>query len=285
MSEQKLQKFVRSSATTGQLRIQPRDVALIRDIASFYFLNTAQILALHPGSRRNLQKRLSMLFHLGYVERPLSQKENALPSDFLVYSLGKKGAFLAFADKRDIKTWAKRNAKISSPNLAHALMVSQFRTVLTLGLQKRGGIISRWLQGYDLKDELTLKSRTPDIVPDAFFTVKLKDKQWHFFLEADRSTMSHHRFLAKMRAYWRWFAEKTYNAQLKIENFRVLTIANAEGRRDNLQTTAKDADPKRSGSGLFLFACEKDYSLQNPEAVLSSIWLSAKDNNKHSLFE
>lgn len=285
MSEAKLQKFVRSAAASGQLRIQPRDVALIKDVASFHFLNSAQILALHPGSRRNLQQRLTLLFRLGYLERPPSQKESSLPSDFLVYSLGKKGAFLAFPDKRDRQTWVRINAKISSPNLAHALMVSQLRAVLTMALQKRGGQISRWFQGYDLKHELTLNRKSPAIVPDGFFTLKLAGKQWHFFAEADRSTMSHHRFLSKMRAYWKWFAEKTYNAHLKIENFRVLTVADTEGRRDNLRITAKNADPRRTGSGLFLFACEKDYSLKNPEAILSPIWLSAKDDGKHSLTE
>lgn len=115
MSEQKLQKFVRSDASPGHLRIQPRDAALIKDIASFHFLNTEQILALHPGSRRNLQQRLTLLYHAGYVERPPSQKEHSLPSDFLVYSLGRKGAFLAFPDKHDRQTWVRINAKISSP--------------------------------------------------------------------------------------------------------------------------------------------------------------------------
>lgn len=285
MSEQKLKKFVRSEMPPGHLRIQPRDVALIRDLASFHFLNTAQILALHPGSKRNLQQRLSLLFHLGYVERPPSQKENALPSDFLVYSLGKKGAFLAFADKRDIQTWVRINAKISSPNLEHALMISQFRTALTLALQKRGGQITRWFQGHDLKDTLTMKGKSPAIVPDGFFTIEVDDGLWHFFLETDRSTMSHHRFLTKMRVYWNWWREKTYNDWLGITKFRVLTIADTEGRKENLRATTKDADTRREGSNLFLFACEKDYSFQKPEAVLSPIWLSARDENEHSLLE
>ncbi len=285
MAEHKHKKFVRSESPPGLLRIQPRDVALLRDLASFRFLNTEQIMALHPGGHRNLQRRLRYLYHLGYVERPQSQTLINLPSDYLVYALGKKGAQLAFAEERAVKSWSRLNAKIASPNLAHALMVSQFRAVLTLALQKWGGSISRWLQGYDLKDELTIKGKTPAVVPDGFFTMKLGGKQWHFFLEADRSTMNHHRFLAKMRAYWTWYAEKTYNAHLRLENFRVLTVADTEGRKDNLRTTTKSADAKKTGSGLFLFTCEKDYSLKNPATILSPIWLSAKDGDKHSFFE
>ncbi|MDP2704288.1 MAG: replication-relaxation family protein [bacterium] len=278
-------KFIRSDAPPGQMRIQPRDVAILRDLASFRFLNTEQVLSLHPGGRRNILQRLSWLYHSGFVERPESQKHIDLPSGYLVYALGRKGAELAFAENRSVQTWSRLNAKISSPNLAHALMISQFRAVLTLALQKQGGSISRWFQGYDLKDELTIKRKSPAIVPDGFFTMKLGGKQWHFFLETDRSTMSHHRFLSKMRAYWTWFAEKTYNAHLKIENFRVLTVADTEGRTGNLRATTKSADARRSGSGLFLFACEKDYSLKNPATILSPIWLSAKDSDKHSFFE
>ncbi|MFH0852616.1 MAG: replication-relaxation family protein [bacterium] len=285
MAEHKHKKFVRSEMPPGLLRIQPRDVALLRDLASFRFLNTEQIMALHPGGQRNLQRRLRYLYHLGYVERPKSQTLINLPSDYLVYALGKKGAQLAFAEERAVKSWSRLNAKIASPNLAHALMVSQFRTVLTLALQKRGGKITRWHQGYDLKDILTIKGRSPAIVPDGFFTIEIDDGCWHFFLEADRSTMNHHRFLTKMRAYWTWHAEKTYNANLRLENFRVLTIADTEGRRDNLRTTTKDADTRRSGSGLFLVTCEKEYSLEKPEAVLQLIWQSPKDDAKHSLLE
>ena len=285
MAEHKHKKFVRSKSPPGQLRIQPRDVALLRDLASFRFLNTEQIMALHPGGQRNLQRRLRYLYHLGYVERPESQTLINLPSDYLVYALGKKGAQLAFAEERAVKSWSRLNAKIASPNLAHALMVSQFRTVLTLALQKRGGKITRWHQGYDLKDILTIKGKSPAVVPDGFFTIEIDNGRWHFFLEADRSTMAHHRFLAKMKAYWDWWRERTYNDHLGITKFRVLTITDTEGRKENLRATSKNADTRREGSNLFLFACEKDYSLEKPEAVLQLIWQSPKDDAKHTLLE
>jgi len=285
MPKYKLQKFVRSESPLGHLRIQPRDIALLQDLASFRFLNSAQIMALHPGGKRNLQRRLHRLYHLGYVERPEAQREIVLASNNLVYALGRKGAEVAFGEERAVRNWSRLNARIKSPNLAHALMVSQFRTILTLALKKRGGEITRWRQGHDLRGELTIRGKSPEIVPDGFFTIKQDDKQWHFFLEADRGSMDHHRFLGKMRAYWNWYCEKTYNAHLNFQSFRVLTITNTEGRRDNLCATTKSADARRTGSGLFLFVCEKDYSLKKPEAVLSPIWLSAKDESKHSLFE
>lgn len=285
MPHLKRKKFVRSGTKFGHLRIQPRDVSLLQDLASFRFLNTAQLFALHPGSRRNLQQRLTLLFHAGYVERPESQILTRRPSDYLVYALGKKGANLVMPEKRAINAWVRQNAKIAFPNLEHALMVSQFRVALSLALKKRGGRITRWIQGYDLRDALILKGKYPQVVPDGFFTIELGDGRWNFFLEADRSTMAHHRFLAKLRVYWDWWRAKTYNKHLGISKFRVLTIADTQGRKENLRRTGKDADTRREGSNMFIFACEKDYSLEKPEAVLQPIWLSAKDNAKHSLLE
>lgn len=286
MAKHTLQKFIRSETTPGRLRIQPRDAALIRDLASFRFLNTAQILALHAGSKAHFQHRLTLLYQLGYVDRPEGQKAFSLPSDHIIYSLGKKGAELAFPDERDRKLWARLNAKISSPNLKHALMISQLRTVLTLALQTQGGKITRWHQGYDLKDKLTMGRRlSPTIVPDGFFTIDVGDGQYNFFLEADRSTMNHHRFLAKMYAYWDWWREKKYNDWLGITKFRVLTITDTQGRKENLRVTSREADTRREGSNMFLFACEKDYSLKNPEAVFQTIWASPKDDTPHSILE
>src|SRR3989338_562941 len=205
MAIHNLKKFVRRETTPGRLRVQPRDAALIRDLASFRFLNTAQILALHAGSKAHFQHRLTLLYQLGYVDRPEGQKAFNLPSDHIIYSLGKEGAKLAFPDERDRKLWARRNAKISSPNLKHALMISQFRIVLIFAIKNRGWKLPRWLQGYDLKDALVFKGKPPAVVPDAFFRLDVGDGYFNFFLEADRSTMNHHRFLAKMRAYWKNF--------------------------------------------------------------------------------
>jgi len=284
MPKHKLQKFVRSESTLGHLRIQHRDIALLQNLASFRFLNSAQIMALHPGGKRNLQRRLHRLYHLGYVERPEAQRDIELSSNNLVYALGKKGAEVAFGEERAVKNWSRLNARIKSPNLAHALMISQFRIVLSLALPHTIKI-SRWSQGYELRDLLKIKGQTPSLVPDAFFVLEKADGQWFFFLEADRSTMPSYRVLEKLKNYWELYRNKTYEKTLNMPYFRVLTITENKGRRDNLCRAAKEADTRKTGSNLFIFACEKDYSLKNPEAVLAPIWLSAKDGEPHKMLE
>ena len=97
--------------------------------------------------------------------------------------------------------------------------------------------------------------------------------------------MDHRRFLDKMRAYWDWFFTKGQEKKFNIKHFRVLTITKTEARKENLRTATKQADTKKIGSSMFLFACEKQYSLEQPEQVLKTIWQSPANNNPHYLLE
>jgi hypothetical protein len=53
MPLQRRPKFERSNEPRGRLQVQPRDLAILADIADYRFLDAEQILALHPGSLRN----------------------------------------------------------------------------------------------------------------------------------------------------------------------------------------------------------------------------------------
>lgn len=276
-------KFVRSLTPPGRLRIQPRDVALLTDLASYRFLTTAQIMALHPGGQRNLQRRLRYLYHLGYLDRPLQQTLFRKPSSHLVYALGPKGAELISLEERA----AQKTGEVSLPYLAHALMISQFRVVLTLALQKHPGhpTLTHWVQGYALKDLLSAGGGKTELVPDAFFTLEDKGDLLHFFLEADRGTMPRERFLAKLKIYWHWWREEYCKRTLNITRFRVLTITLSEERAENLRRIAREADPRKQGSAMFLFLPETAYSLQRPESILAPVWRSPKDETRHALLE
>lgn len=288
MPKHNLKKFVRSRTEDGRLRIHTGDVALLRDLSEYRFLNTEQIRALHRRGLRNLQRRLHDLYHAGYVDRPPQQIISALPKGHIVYGLGAKGAEFLFENReeraeklRQVKT----NRETAFPYIAHALMVSQFRAALSLACEKEKAKLTRWRQGVELKQDLKLKGETPDLLPDAFFAIERGDRRWNFFLEADRSTMTLDRFLGKLKTYWDWWREEKYKERLDISRFRVLTITVSEERKENLRRTAKSADARRQGSNMFLFISEKDYSLKKPEAVFQPIWVSPRDEAEHSLLE
>lgn len=273
-------KFVRSGEPPEAFRIQPRDHEILRDLADYRFLSTEQILALYPSSPRNVRLRLQKLYQLGYLERPAAQKAFLRADHPLVYSLGARGA--EFLERRDFV----KNKEFGVPYLDHAIMISQFRVVLTLALKKypTHPKIKRWWQGYELKDALKVRGQSPELVPDAFFTIEEHGDVLDFFLEADRSTMVRDKVLQKMKTYWKWHREQRYAKPLGIENFRVLTITPSQERADNLCETTKQADDRRTGSNMFLFLPKTAYSLDRPETILQPIWMSAK-GERHALLE
>lgn len=285
MPNPRRQKFVRGG-TADPLKLQPRDIALLRDMAEFRFLNTPQILALHPGGRRNLLRRLSSLFEHGYLDRPTRQAVAKLGSSHLVYSLGRKGAdtLIANAEEREgIYRRLKENEQ-TLPLIAHSLMISQFRVCLQLALRKYPDIkLVRWSQGYDLKRVLSRGGENPSLVPDAFFLLDTPDHKYPCFLEADRATMTQERFLSKLKLYWRYNREKRFVESLGISNFRVLTITPNEGRTENLCRTAKEADDRHEGSLLYLFLSETRYNTDKPNCLLEAAWQSPKNDELQAI--
>jgi len=283
--KQKFKKFERSK-TPPKFRINETDFKILQDLGDYRYLDARQILVLHKeANERTLKRRLQLLFHAGFLDRPSQQFSYLQPSSHIIYALGKKGAKLIFSDRRAEANWTKRNKSIKPLFLQHALMVSNFRVVLTLALNKtKDSKLANW-QEENLSDKVYLEGQRLPVFPDAFFTIEDKGDLLHFFLEADRSTMSQDRFLKKTRAYWQYWREEKQKKKFNISKFRVLTITISQERKDNLRSTTKKAGDNKQGSEMFLFACEKDYNLEKPESVLKPIWQSPKDDRKHHLLE
>lgn len=287
MPKPRRQKFVRGEAT-APLKLQPRDIALLRDVAEFRFLNTGQLLALHEGGRRNIVERLSRLYQHGYLDRPQSQTSARLTSARMVYALGRGGAELLSKDAEEREGIYRRvrEAERTLPLMAHALMISEFRVCLTLAAKEHGTKITRWAQGWDLKEILrSVHGENPSLVPDAFFTLEDNGDVINFFLEADRGTMPTERFVNKLKTYWSWRSDERLKDKLRLTRFRVLTIAPSEGRSESLRIAGKGGDPRGDGSLMFLFAPETRYNTATPNTILQTIWKSPKDDTPHSILE
>lgn len=286
MTKPRLKKFIRGEA--DPLRLQPRDIALLRDLGEYRFLNTPQIFALHTGGQRNLLRRLASLYHHGYVERPQGQTAARLTSPHMVYSLARKGAEVVYGDTEERGGVLRRVREIenSFPLIAHSLMISQFRVCLMLALKGRDDVkLTTWLQGNDLRQALSARGANPELVPDAYFVLVGKEWTHPFFLEADRATMTVERFVSKLRVYWRWFRTERLRETLGRTHFRVLTITPGEGRAENLRLAAKDADTSRTGTPMFLFAPETRYNTTTPEALFGEMWKCPKDDTPRSILK
>src|SRR3989344_960717 len=285
MPNPRKQKFVRG-IPADPLKLQPRDIALLCDVAEFRFLNTPQILALHSGGKRNLLRHLASLFEHGYLDRPKQQASARLASSHLIYSLGRKGAaaIIGNAGEREgVYRRVKENEQ-TLPLIAHSLMVSQFRVCLILALKKHSDIkLTRWIQGNDLKSALRKHGEHPPLVADAFFVLETPTHKYPCFLEADRATMTQERFVSKLKMYWRHNREESFKDSLGVSHFRVLTIAPHEKRAENLCRAAKDADDRREGSLMYLFLSETRYNVETPEALLKAVWQSPKNDEPQAI--
>ncbi len=282
--------FKRSNSDLPPLALTKRDVFVLALVSDYRFLTTFQIQALVGGSKHNVSERLSRLFQHGYIDRPTHQRE--LRSEghrVLVHALGAKGAKLLIERSGEKgsppRHLAEDNRTAKRVYLAHTLMVSQFRACLSLACQRHGSVdLSSWEVPERALARVLLAGRHVPVIPDAYFILKDADGHTaHFYLEADRGTMTHDRFLRKLQAYWR--ANRSGSSSLFPRSFRVLTITLSQERMENLLITAATADPKKTGSRMFYFACQDAYSLDHSELILDFIWRTPADAKTHSLLE
>jgi len=282
-------RYRRSSTNKPKLVLQPRDIEIIKLVYSYRLLDSVLIRALISGSNRGLLSRLQKLYHNGYLDR--IKRDMHKP---IVYALGNRGADLLAKiekTKRGKINWQKKNLKIKEYYIEHTLQISRFRAVLELALRKNSNYkLVHWISENELKEivllnNLNYKSNRTTVIPDGFFSVQRSDgKQAHFFLEADRSTMTRKRFLEKMKAFWQFRLDNSNKEIFGIRAFRVLTVCKSTERAKNLRDLSTQADPNRTGSFMFWFTSEENYNIKQPQKVLDKIWLTAGDSKWHFLF-
>ncbi|MBU4401016.1 MAG: replication-relaxation family protein [Planctomycetes bacterium] len=291
-------KFIRRPED-NPLALQGRDLEILKLIYDYRFIPSHHITNLIAGSERKILGRLQKLFHQGYLERLADRRiRTRAGSEKMVYAITRKaGDLLAGEGDLDISKidWDLKNRTVTERHIKHTLMIAKFRTILTIAAESQAGVeIEQWKEnrgsGKSLNPELsdTVKLEIKEgkeirlrIVPDAFFSLRERDSEMFFFLEADRGTMPTERFWKKLTAYRAWWMQGGSKKKLGAANFRVLTITPSNKRRDNLREVAKRVKP----AGMFWFAAEKNYSVNNPGAIFDAIWINAKDDKTHSLLE
>jgi len=244
-------------------------------------------------TKREIRRRLQFMYHHGYVQR-----HKLSDSEPVAYTIGNKGAdelVLYYGIDRKEIDYTTRNRENTERYIRHALMVSRFRHALELALRNVPDLsLELWEPGgafhasVQYEDRVSTRDGTRTqvvdgtVIPDSLFVVTDGAKRVHYFLEADRSTMSNARFLAKLKAYYAFWASYVKAGQSSpIKQMRVLTITLSEERKKNLRTIAHKVSPE--AKNLFWFACEKAYHGKPPE-VLGTTWQTLEDDALRSLY-
>jgi DNA-binding Lrp family transcriptional regulator len=226
------------------------------------------------GSPQQVLRRLKLLYHHGYLERPRAQLEyyECGGTRPMVYGLSSKGGELL---ERELGITASGNENddgIGRMFLEHAILVSDVMVSIELACRKSGDV--RLLY----EDQLALQSKrnqfqwrvkvrdhgvTLGVVPDRVFALEYADhagevQRVYFFLEADRGTMPVVRsgltqtsFYRKLIAYEATWTQKIHQRHLGIHRFRVLAVTTNAMRVKSLLDACSRL---KRGHGLFLFA-------------------------------
>ena len=148
----RLPRFQRA-VTVAPIHLTERDHKIIRVIHRHRFLRSHQIVSLIGGSAQQLSRRLQLLFHHGYLERPRAQLQyyERSGSQTIAYGLGNKSGSLL---QLNPAAQGEKNHAIGRMYLEHGLLVSDVMVALELACRQHG---VRLLH----EDELNLPVKAP----------------------------------------------------------------------------------------------------------------------------
>jgi hypothetical protein len=277
------------------IQFTKRDVEILAHLDRHRLLRSCDISDLVAGSRQQVLRRLQLLFHHGYVDRPRSQIEyfhrgGCRP---FIYALNSRGVNL-LRQYQPIRSGSTRFPKqnLSPLFLQHAVQKSEImvaielacrcdpritfissRELITASRGKRSSF--EWRVKIDNGTEL-------GVIPDDVFALEYSNggEQKHralFFVESDRSTMPVERrdltktsFRRKLLAYEATWLQKIHQTRFRCNRFRVLTITTSAERVKHL---VESCSRLKHGKGLFLFT---DIAALKATNILLAPWQTGR---------
>jgi hypothetical protein len=298
-------RFKRSP--TKNVQIMPRDVEVLKHVYKHRFLRSTHLAQLIGGSQQTLLRRLQLLYHSHYLDRPWEQIElyQRLGSKPMIYGLGNKGADLLTEElgiPRGKIDWTSKNREVGQQFLQHTLAVADVMVALEVACRNHGSL--RLISAEEILEGApaeTRRARNPfgwsvnaehnqervslGVMPDKVFGLHFLDapegkNRAFFFLEADRATMpvERHSFkqtsvFRKMVAYFATWKQGIHTKRFGIRNFRVLTVTTSPQRVGNLVAANRKLN-NGQGTALFLFTEKQRIS---HDGILELEWRSGKD--------
>lgn len=274
MESLRLPRFKRVPEVAA-MQLTERDREILRHVLRHRFLRSSHLAALIGGSQQQLLRRLRLLYHHGFLERPRAQIDyyHQGGSRCLAYGLGNQGTAL-LQRERSRSDWSAKNITVGRLFLEHALMVSDVMTALEVACQRNGRVRLLTSEDIPLPAEtdsrrepfqwsVTLANRSKQgVIPDRVFALEFLDQPKErnrvlCFLEADRATMpvvrrtlSRSSFYRKLLAYETTWTQGFHQTRFGFQRFRVVTVTTSAARVASLV----DASRRLSrGQGLFLF--------------------------------
>lgn len=292
----RLPRFRRADDIPG-LSLTDRDIEIVRRVARHRFLTSRQIVRALGSPVQPVLRRLQLLFHHGYLDRPRSQIDyfHNGGSRPIVYGLGSRAASFLRCDALAAVPFRSRG--VGRLHLEHSILVAEILIRIELGCLKHRNARFRpesELQKADAGPfhwSVSVRwdglARRVGVVPDAVFAIETHGGDTaYFFLEADRGTMPIFRrgtgqtsFFRKLLAYASTWSEGLHRREFGFHRFRVITVTTSAGRAGAL---AEAAARLPAGQGLFLF---NHLDALPEEGLLEADWLTPSGHFVRTVFE
>jgi len=269
----RLPRYKRAEAMPP-MQLTARDEQIVRSVYEVRFATQEQLqlLLFTPTTASSCKRRLTLLYHNGYLDRRLIPLHSRFGANRAAYCLDRRGAeLLAFLDKTGPPlSWRPRDNDREFYFIEHTLGSTEVRICAT--------VASRHF-GYDLvwTDERSLKSRAmrdlvPDpkhpgerlaVVPDGYFQLSTSAGLQCFALELDRATVEEKPFKAKVRALGEWKVTGAYRRRFSTDSLRVLFVIASTARDPHRLARIKAWTEAEGGESLFWFAHLSDVTPTN----------------------
>jgi hypothetical protein len=129
-------------AKVAGIKLTPRDLLILRAVERHRLLRSTHLIALLDASRQTTLRRLQLLFHHGYLDRPAAQLDwYAQGSEPMAHALGNRGAaVLAAAGERGGALRWDKSRNISRQFLRHTLAVAEVMVAFEVACRGTEGV-------------------------------------------------------------------------------------------------------------------------------------------------
>lgn len=247
-------------------QLQDRDIELLHFVHRLRIATVDHLAALSGRSVRALWGRLHKLQERRYLASVARFMQKN------VYAVGSAGVRLLIEEGYASEDFAEkriRHRELTDIGIRHSLFIADIHARMLL-LTRTGPIkLTRWQEGPALWDSAAGPTRAValPVRPDAYFLLKHTGRPegkntFYFFLEADRSTMSHERMAGKIEAYVRYHEQRLQARKYPgMHSFIVATVTETRARADELRKDLHPLIPRSASRDAYLFISFKEVTL------------------------